>query len=297
VVAASALSGIDQALWDLTGKAYQLPVYKLLGGAVRDRVRLYARMDLGLATVAEEVRAAVAEGFDAFKFGYGPPTEPFDEAAQVGRALREGREAREAAGPGTDLMIDCGGLFSPQSATALVAGLRPLNLLFVEEPVNADTPHGLAALRRANPDQRIAAGERLCTRWAFREWLEQGAVDVIQADICHCGGISELMKIAHCAEVYNVRVAPHNPYGPVALAAAAHACAAMANFLILEHCRLRPWFDEAQRFGPAVRRGCVELDDRAGLGVELDLDVIGRHPYLPLPLRTFQDRWGSTPLV
>jgi galactonate dehydratase len=172
-----------------------------------------------------------------------------------------------------------------------------LNLLFVEEPVNADTPRGLIELRRAFPDVRIAAGERLCTRWAFREWLEQAAVDVIQADISHCGGISELMKIAHCAAVYNVRLAPHNPYGPVALAATAHACAAMPNFLILEHCRLRPWFDDVQIFGPNILQGHVELDDRPGLGVELNADVIERNPYLPLPPRTYTDQWGATPLM
>lgn len=297
VVAASAISGIDQALWDITGKTYKVPVYKLLGGAVRQRVRLYARMDLGLPSVPDEARAAADEGFDAFKVGYGQPTEPFDDAAQVLRALGEAREVREALGPQVALMMDCGGLFTQQSAMALLAGLRPLNMLFVEEPVNADTPRGLVELRRANPDMRIAAGERVCTRWGFREWLEQGAVDVIQADISHCGGISELMKIAHCAEVYNVRLAPHNPYGPVALAASAHACAAMANFLILEHCRLRPWFDQVQRLGPTIRHGCVELDDRPGLGVELNLDVIERHPYLAMPLRTFQDRWGAIPLV
>src|SRR5262249_20087423 len=186
VVAGSAISGIDQALWDIAGKAYKLPVYKLLGGAVRQRVRLYARMDLGLPTVPDEASAAVGEGFDAFKFGYGRPTEPFDDMAQIQRALHEGRQAREAVGPAVELMNDSGGLFSQQAAMALLAGLRPLNMLFVEEPVNADTPRGLVELRRANPGMRIAAGERMCTRWGFREWLEQGAVDVIQADISHC---------------------------------------------------------------------------------------------------------------
>ncbi len=297
VVAASAISGIDQALWDITGKAYKLPVYKLLGGAVRERVRLYARMDLGLPTIPDEARTAVDEGFDAFKFGYGRPTEPFDDMAQVQRALQEFQAVRQAVGPQIDLMIDCGGLFTQQSAMALLAGLRQIKMLFVEEPVNADTPRGLVELRRANPDMRIAAGERICTRWGFRDWLEQGAVDVIQADVSHCGGISELLKIAHCAEVYNVRMAPHNPYGPVALAASAHAGAVMANFLILEHCRLRPWFDQVQKFGPTIRKGCVELDDRPGLGVELNLDVIDKHPYQPMPLRTYQDKWGGMPLI
>ena len=134
------------------------------------------------------------------------------------------------------------------------------------------------------------------TRWGFREWLESGAVDVIQADICHCGGIGELLRIA-AAEIYNVQVAPHNPYGPVALAANLHACAAMPNFLILEHCRLRPWFDQVQKHGPLICNGCVELTDKPGLGIDLDWDYVGRHPYRPLNLSLPMDRYGAMPLL
>jgi galactonate dehydratase len=170
-------------------------------------------------------------------------------------------------------------------------------MLFVEEPVNMDTPRGLVALRRAFPGVRIAAGERQMTRWGFREWLEEGAVDVIQADISHCGGIGELTRIAACAEVYNVLMAPHNPYGPVALAANLHACATMQNFLILEHCRHRPWFDEVQQYGPLVQGGCVLLNDRPGLGVELDWEYVRKHPYRPLRLRMFEDPYGAMPVV
>lgn len=300
VVASSAISGVDQALWDITGKAYGQPVYKLLGGACRDRVRLYARADLGLRTNAEEARAAVEEGFDAFKFGYGGLIEPFDDERQVDRLLDLARSVREVAGPDVDLMVDCGGLFSVKAAARMVEGLKPLNMLFIEEPVNADTPAGLLQLRAAAPGVNLAAGERLCTRWAFREWLEKGAVDVIQADISHTGGISELLKIAHYAEVYSVRIAPHNPYGPVALAASVHACAAVSNFLILEHCRLRPWFDDVQKFGMTIENGHVPLPERPGLGVELDEEYIALHPYIPLPVRWQHQPIqadGSTPLV
>ncbi|NOY42078.1 MAG: mandelate racemase/muconate lactonizing enzyme family protein, partial [Planctomycetes bacterium] len=224
VVASSAASGIEQALWDVTGKAYDQPVYKLLGGAVRDQVRLYARHDLGLATFGDEAAAAVKEGFDAFKFAPGRRVDPYDEEQQVDIALATAHEIREAAGTDCDLMIDCAGIFSQQAAYRLIDGLRDVKMLFVEEPVNADSSRGLIELRKAFPDIRIAAGERLVTRWQFREWLEQGAVDVIQADISHCGGIGELLRIASFAETYGVQVAPHNPYGPVALAASAHAC-------------------------------------------------------------------------
>jgi galactonate dehydratase len=297
VVAASAASGIEQALWDITGKAYGLPVYKLLGGAVRDCVRLYARTDLGLPTHAQEAAAAVEEGFDGFKFGPGTYVKPYNDEQQVDVALSVAREIRDAAGADCDLMIDCGGIFSQQAAHRLIDGLRQTRMLFVEEPVNMDSPRGLVELRRAFPDVRIAAGERQMTRWGFREWLEQGAVDVIQADISHCGGIGELLRIAAYAEVHNVQIAPHNPYGPVALAANVHAAVCMPNFLILEHCRHRPWLDEVQVFGPTVRDGRVTVSDRPGLGIELDWDYVRKHPYHRMPLRTFTDQDGGLPLV
>jgi galactonate dehydratase len=297
VVASSAASGIEQALWDVTGKAYGQPVYKLLGGAVRDQVRLYARHDLGLATHGEEAAAAVKEGFDAFKFGPGRHVQPYNDQQQVDIALATAREIREAAGPDCDLMIDCGGIFSQQAAYRLIDGLRDVKMLFVEEPVNADSSRGLVELRKAFPDIRIAAGERLATRWQFREWLELGAVDVIQADISHCGGIGELLRIASYAETYGVQMAPHNPYGPVALAASAHACMAMPNFMILEHCRLRPWFDEVQVSGPKVENGRVIPSEQPGLGIELDWDFVEKHPYKKLGLRTFVDRDGGMPMV
>ena len=296
VVASSAASGIEQALWDITGKAYGQPVYKLLGGAVRQRVRLYARMDLGLPTHAEEIKAAIEEGFDAFKDGPGQ-VDPFDDEREVDASLKLFGQLREAAGSQCDLMIDCQGHFSLQAASRLIDGLRQVRMLFVEEPVNMDTPRGLVELRRAFPDVRIAAGERQLTRWGFREWLETGAVDVIQPDISHCGGIGELLRIASYAEVYNVQVAPHNPYGPVALAANLHATACMPNFLILEHCRHRPWFDAVQKFGPQLEAGRATLSDRPGLGIELDWDYLKKHPYQRLPLRALIDQDGAMPMV
>ena len=270
---------------------------QVIGGALRDHVRTYARHDLGLPSFGEEAAAAVAEGFDAFKFGPGPRVQPFSDEQQVDVALGVAHEVREAAGPDCDLMIDCGGIFSKPAAHRLIVGLRDVRMLFVEEPVNMDIPRGLIELRRAFPDVRIAAGERLMTRWQFREWLEEGAVDVIQADISHCGRIGELLRIASYAEVHNVSIAPHNPYGPVALAANVHAALSMPNLLILEHCRHRPWFDEVQVFGRTVENGRIEPPDRPGLGIDLDWDYVKRHPYQRLPLRTFVNKDGGLPPV
>jgi len=297
VVGSSALSGIEQALWDITGKAYGQPVYKLLGGAVRDRVRVYVRNDLGLPDEIAEIKAAAAEGFTGFKTGLGKYHTPYDEDKQVGTAVDLYHRLRETAGPDFDLMVDCLGNFSLQAASRLIQGIRDLRLLFVEEAVNVDNPRNFVQLRRSFPDVRIAAGERLYTRWGVREWLETGAVDVLQVDITHCGGIAELLRIAAFAEAYNVVVAPHNPYGPVALAANLHACAAMPNFLILEHWRYYSLFNEVQQFGPRVENGCVHLSDRPGLGVELNWDYVAKHPYANLPLYDFKERDGGMALV
>lgn len=297
VVGSSAASGIEQALWDITGKAYGQPVYKLLGGAVRDRVRVYVRNDLGLPDEVAEIEKAAEEGFTGFKTGLGKYHVPYDEAKQVDVAIALYRKLRETAGPDFDLMVDCLGNFSLQAASRLIQGIRDLKLLFVEEPVNVDNPRNFAALRQSFPDVRIAAGERLYTRWGVREWLESGAVDVLQVDITHCGGIAELLRIAAYAEVHNVLVAPHNPYGPVALAANLHACAAMPNFLILEHWRYYSLFSEVQLFGPRVKAGCVHLTDRPGLGVELNWDYVAQHPFVRLPLYDFKERDGGMALV
>ncbi len=305
VVHTSAMSGIDQALWDLKGKATGLPVYELLGGRVRDRVRLYARIrDVfaeGEATLEEDILQAVEEeGFDAFKSGFGPLTQPFDEIEQVRRAVDDYRRMRDAAGPDVALMCDAAGVYSPTAAARLIQGLREVDIYFVEEPTNQDTINPTLQLKRAYPDVKIAVGERLFTRWAFREWFENQAIDVCQADICHAGGISELMKIAHYAEVYGILIAPHNPYGPVALAAAAHAAAAMPNFTLLEHCRLRPWFEDVQKVAVPIVRGYVDLDElgkRPGLGVELDMEMIKNRPHRPLGANPFVLKDGSSPLV
>ncbi len=297
IVGSSAMSGIEQALWDITGKFYEQPVYKLLGGAVRDRVKLYVRNDLGLKDEIEEVKAAKAEGFHGFKTGPGRYDHPYNEDKQIDTAIALFTQLRETVGPDFDLMIDCLGNFSLQAAHRVIEGLYSQKLLFVEEPVNSDAPRSLVELRRAWPGVRIAAGERQLTRWGVREWLEQGAVDVLQVDITHCGGIGELLRIASMAEIYNVKIAPHNPYGPVALAANLHASAAIPNFLTLEHWRYYSFFDEVQEIGPRVKNGYLELPEQPGLGVELNWEFISKHPFRALTPYAFPEADGGMTLV
>ena len=303
VVHTSAMSGIDQALWDIAGKAAGLPVFKLLGGKVRERVRCYIRSGPEFHGVALEdaARRARAMGFDAFKHGFGTVTRPFDALRQAEVAVAELRRLRAVLGDDTALMIDAAGMFDPPAAQRLVEGLEPLALLFVEEPTNQDTVAPTARLKRSFPGVRIAVGERMVSRWDFRPWFEQQAIDVCQADICHVGGISELMRIAHYAEVYGIVMAPHNPYGPVALAAAAQVAATIQNFLILEHCPLQPWFERVQRVPLPVTRGHIEVGElarRPGLGVELDDDALAAlSGHSPLDALHYETRDGGTPLI
>jgi len=297
VVMTSAISGIEQALWDIAGKAYGQPIYRLLGGPCRDRVRLYARGDLGLSTPAEEAKAAVTEGFGGFKWGYGPTGKAFDEEENISRAHETARDIVDATGDQLELMLDCAGLFTLNGAMRLIRGLHGYRMLFVEEPVCVDNINEMERLHQASMGINLALGERFCTRWAFKEFLERRAVDVIQPDICHAGGIGELRKIATMAEVYGVKVAPHNPYGPVALAAALHFAAATSNFLILEYCRRTPLFFQVQKQGITIAKGYAELPTAAGLGVELDEELIARHPYQPLGVREYYGADGAVPLI
>ena len=303
VVHTSAMSGIDQALWDIKGKAAGVPVFKLLGGKVRDRVRCYIRNGVEFygCTLEEAAEKTLEMGIDALKHGMGDRPVPFDMDIQVDRAIEQHTKLRELLGPDVALMIDAAGMLPPTHAHRLIEALRPLNMHFVEEPTNMDTIAPTLRLKRDFPDVQIALGERLMTRWDCRPWFEEQAIDVCQADICHTGGISELMKIAHFAEVYGVTLAPHNPYGPVALAAVAHVAAAIQNFNIVEHCPILPWFDDIQTLKLPLSRGYIdvtELEKRPGLGVEIDMEFVkSRSQHVPSSGQGYQQKDGSLPLI
>ncbi|HEU5328217.1 MAG TPA: galactonate dehydratase [Thermomicrobiales bacterium] len=282
VVLTSALSGIEQALWDIKGKALGVPVYELLGGPTRQRVRVYTHC--GGPTpeaAAEHARALVAQGFTALKFGTGRIGPSVDERTMIRRTAAMFEAVRAAVGPEVDLMLDNHGQFPPAQATALLRAIEPYNLFFFEEATPPDNVQALAKVAAARGAVPLATGERLFTRWEYRELLEQQIVDIVQPDICHAGGILELRKIAALAETYYVKVAPHNPNGPVATAASAQLAATIPNFAILELALSQPHRDLVQREGPVVTNGYIELSRRPGLGIELDHDVIAAHPYAP----------------
>ncbi len=259
----SALSGIDQALWDIKGKALGVPVYELLGGPTRDRVRVYAH-----AGTPDAIRAALGKGFTAFKTGPAKrrPARYIETQAAVEYAAERFAELKKVVGKENDLAIDFHGAISPATAKLLIKALEPYQPMFVEEPCQAQNHDVMAEIARGT-FLPIATGERVFTKWGFREVLEKRAATVLQPDLCHAGGITEVRLIAGMAEAYYATVAPHNPLGPISLAAGVQISASIPNFLCQEQVSLGEGYIK-QPF--TVRNGYLDLPTAPGLGIELD---------------------------
>jgi galactonate dehydratase len=274
-VVMTALSGIDQALWDIAGKHHGVPVYQLLGGKVRDRVRVYAHW--GIQSMEERALAAARErleqlqaagGYMAFKSGPPGKWRGHEAPAVIDSFVKCAYTMREWVGPEAELAFDFHGKMTPALAVEICHELKGMRPMFVEEPVPQENVDALkqVADKVSFP---IATGERLLTRWGFREVLEKGAAAYLQPDVSHAGGISELKKIANMAEVYYVHILPHCAIGPVAFTASMHVDAAVPNFLAQEQIDQglgaglfkEPW---------QVRDGHIELPTAPGLGFEID---------------------------
>lgn len=263
----SALSGVEQALWDLAGKALGVPVYRLFGGPTRDRIRLYKH-----AGDTEAIKEWMGQGFTAFKTGVhgGRPARIIETQAFVERAVEHFAAMRQAAGPEVDIAIDFHGAISPQTAKLLIKALEPYQPMFVEEPCQCQNVDVMAEVARGT-HLPIATGERIFTKWGFREILEKQAASVLQPDLCHAGGIHEVRVIAGMAEAYYAGIAPHNPLGPISLAACIQLDASIPNFVAQEHTTL----GEGYLKNPFVSEdGFVELPTEPGLGIELDEDAL-----------------------
>ncbi|GAA3712422.1 galactonate dehydratase [Streptomyces tremellae] len=235
-VLSSAVAGLDQALWDIAGKAYEAPVHALLGGPVRDRVRVYAWVGGDdPSRIREEVTAQVEAGFTAVKMNAAGRTPPMTTPAQTAGVVARVAAAREALGPDRDVAVDFHGRFTVAGARRVLGELGPLHPLFVEEPLLPEHGHALPALVAASPVP-IATGERLYGRAEFLPALAAG-IAVAQPDLSHAGGISEVHRIASLADVYGAQLAPHCPLGPIALAASLQVAFATPNFLIQEQSR------------------------------------------------------------
>jgi galactonate dehydratase len=288
----SAISAIDQACWDLKGKQLGLPVHALLGGRRRARLRAYANAWYWGCETPEQLAAAaaktVAEGYSALKWDpFGDADMTLDRPA-MRAAVSRVEAVREAVGPDVDLCIEVHGRLAPAWAIEMARRLEPFDPFFYEEPVPVEDVEGLARVTRA-VRVPVATGERLCTKFAFQELFRHQAVDIVQPDLCHAGGLTEVKKIAAMAEACYVQVAPHNASGPIGTAAAVQLDAAIPNFLIQEFFVAQaPWIDDVVAGGPRVVDGEIAVPDRPGLGVELHEAAALAHP--------FREYWGGKTL-
>jgi galactonate dehydratase len=277
----AALSGLEMAMWDIMGKWLGVPVYQLLGGAVRDRIRVYAHAHgPDPAAMAAKAKEAVANGYRAVKSAPLSQTHLVDSRRVIDDAVARVAAVREAVGPEIDVALDFHGRASPMMAVLLEQELRPFNILFIEEPV---LPENVEALAKIAPQFKtpIATGERLFTKWAFRELLEKGAASILQPDPCACGGIFEARQIGTMAEVYYAALAPHGPYGPVNLAACLQIAGCTPNFLTQEAADLNRLGGGLLKQPFEVVDGYIELPTGPGLGVEVDEAILQSRPLGP----------------
>ncbi len=272
-VLVGALSGIEMAMWDVMGKALGVPVWQLLGGSVRDRVRVYTGVGGGSSTdVAESARKQVAAGFTAVKMGASSKPVRYVEAPQrIDDMVARVAAVREAVGKEVDIAVDLHRRLSPAMSIILIKELEPFKLLFAEEPCHPENNEALLHIKQSTTVP-IATGERHLTRWGFREIVEKEAAAVLQPDIRHCGGILELKKISNLAETHYLAMAPHNAAGPIGVAASIHVMATVPNFLICEGGTKRGegLFKEPLIF----KDGFMELPKIPGLGIEIEDDAI-----------------------
>ena len=277
----SAISGIEMAMWDIFGKSVGLPVYQLLGGAVRDKIRVYANGPRGETpeALAESALALKEEGYSAMKLVPFGPTKPLDGVATIRKAAEIMEAVRLAVGPDVDLAVDAHGRLSPAMAIQMAHAIREFGIYFYEEPCLPENPAAMVTVAR-ECGIPVATGERLFTTWGFRDVLEQQAAAVVQPDLAHCGGILQGRKIAAMAEVYYAGVAPHNPLSPVNMRASLHLDAAIPNFVIQEWVADDPgWRDDILLNPVVVKDGWCELPTEPGLGTDLNMEVCLAHPY------------------
>lgn len=293
----SAISGIEQALWDIKGKYYNAPVYEMLGGKCRNKIRMYTHVkrtavsgEFSIEEMLDITQKRLDDGYTAIKYSIIPPIRAIDNPASVRKHVERFAAVREKIGDNVDLAIDFHGRVSPAMAPVLCEALKPYHPFFIEEPVLPENVDCMVNVARSTTIP-IAAGERLFGKWQYRELLEKQAVAIVQPDICHCGGIFEGRKIAVMSELYFGSVAPHNPLGAISLAACIQLDACIPNFLVQEH----PGNQDKSDLGVGyikqpflIKDGYIDVPTKPGLGVELDEEA--------LKDKIYDGRW-STPRI
>jgi len=286
-VSQTALSALDIALWDLEGKRLGVPVARLLGGVLRTRLKAYASHWLQGANTPElahaGAREAIARGFSGFKCRpFSPDLLRSDEAGELRRTAARMEAARDGAGD-AEIFIECSEMLSPRTAPMMDAALRPFRPGWFEEPIPFENARAMARLQ-STITTPIATGERLLSRYEFRELLEEGGCRIVQPDLMHAGGFTEIRKIAAMADMWYVPVAPHNPGGPICTAAAMHLAASVPNFFILEQMEpQRALRDRASSVPIKLEDGHLILPDGPGLGIEPNLEALEDMQFRPQP--------------
>jgi galactonate dehydratase len=294
----SALAAFDIACWDLIGQELNVPVWKLLGGKYRDRVRAYAngwyQTDRYPDALADCARDVVARGYRALKLDPFGNARTWTPPAERRRSIELVAAVRDAVGPDIEIMIEMHGRFAPAAAAEIAVSLDPFAPAWLEEPVALDVPSGLARVRSAT-QRPIATGERLHVLSDFRPIIEQGLVDIIQADLTHFGGFTGLRRLAGWAEAYELPLAPHNVCGPVGTMANIHFAVATPNYLVLEHFNdfADSWVNELVDEAPALDAvdGCFTVPTKPGLGIRLNHDACAEHPRTHTGIFLFSEGW------
>jgi galactonate dehydratase len=281
----SALSGIEQASWDILGKSLNVPVYQLLGGAFRTKILSYGNgWTRGARTpedTAEAALKAVAQGYKYLKWDpFGGTTALFPQPAEIKKAVERIRAVREAVGDDIQLLIEAHGRFSPDKAIEVAHEIEEYKPYFYEEPVPPDNIGALVRVARSIKIP-VATGERICTHWGALEILEKSGAAILQPDIVHIGGILETKKLAIMAQTYYIPVAPHNAYGPVQTAANLHIDASIPNFLIQEffYNDLTAYNEILKEPFPYAKDGYFDLPTKPGLGVDINEKALAKRPY------------------
>ncbi|SER37099.1 galactonate dehydratase [Natrinema salaciae] len=277
----SAIAGIDQALWDLKGRTFGAPVYELLGGRTRERIRVYQWIG---GDRTEEVGAEAEQlcdvGYTALKMDAANQMRHLEPPAAVDEIVSRVEHVRETVGPHIDIVVDFRGRISKSLAKRIAPKLEPFDIAFIEEPVLPENLEYLPPLA-SRTTVPLATGERLYSRWDFKPLFERGGVDVVQPDVSHAGGISEMVRIANMAEAHDVAVAPNCPLGPIALAASLQVSATVPNLLFQDHgfdiypapkSAADNYLDDASVFEFAD--GYLDLLDDPGLGIEIDEEAV-----------------------
>ena len=296
-----AISSMEQALWDIVGKKLNAPVYNLLGGACRDKIRVYANYWYGSASTPEEFAEKAVEtirsGFTALKFDPFPgPWRSRISTQDEKAAVEVVGTVREAVGSDIDLLIEVHRRLSPLHAVRVARMMEEFDIFWYEEPVPADNIEALAEVR-GKINSPVVTGETLYTKAAFRQVFEKRAADIINPDVCNCGGILELKEIAAMAEPYYVVVAPHNFNSTtIGLAATLNVSACIPNFLITEYfVNFKPRGDEISVNPFKVENGYISIPQGPGLGLELDEAAMARYPYREFAKRNIRQYYEEGP--